>query len=172
MKEYRSALEYVNGSMQLNADKVREISEAKAEEQIAINETNKALAQSQYVENARQIEEYRQKLEDNTFAEGENEESVKASIDALLEENSALADTCKQYDLLTTSLKEAVGAYQNWLNAQSASDYGDMADDAVSAIQNIRDTYDSESEILVTSVPRSLMLLLNLLSLKVLTGMT
>lgn len=147
MKEYRSALEYVNGSMQLNADKVREISEAKAEEQIAINETNKALAQSQYVENARQIEEYRQKLEDNTFAEGENEESVKASIDALLEENSALADTCKQYDLLTTSLKEAVGAYQNWLNAQSASDYGDMADDAVSAIQNIRDTYDSESEI-------------------------
>lgn len=172
MKEYRSALEYVNGSMQLNADKVREISEAKAEEQIAINETNKALAQSQYVENARQIEEYRQKLEDNTFAEGENEESVKASIDALLEENSALADTCKQYDLLTTSLKEAVGAYQNWLNAQSASDYGDMADDAVSAIQNIRDTYDSESEILVTSVPRSLMLLLNLLSLKALTGMT
>lgn len=147
MKEYRSALEYVNGSMQLNADKVREISEAKAEEQIAINETNKALAQSQYIENARQIEEYRQKLEDNTFAEGENEESVKASIDALLEENSTLADTCKQYDLLTASLKEAVGAYQNWLNAQSASDYGDMADDAVSAIQNIRDTYDSESEI-------------------------
>ena len=48
--------------MQLNADKVREISEAKAEEQIAINETNKALAQSQYVENARQIEEYRQKI--------------------------------------------------------------------------------------------------------------
>lgn len=147
MKEYRSALEYVNGAMQLNADKVREISEAKAEEQIAINETNKALAQSQYIENARQIEEYRRKIEDKNFAEGESAASIQDSIDALLEENSTLADTCKQYDLLTTSLQEAVGAYQNWLNAQSASDYGDMEDDAVSAIQNIRDTYDSESDI-------------------------
>ena len=147
MEDYRSALEYVNGTMQLNADKVREITEAKAEEQIAINETNKALAQAEYIQNARQIEEYRRKLADANFENGETSESVQNSIDALLQENSTLADTCKQYDLLTASLREAVGAYQNWLNAQSASDYGDMEDDAVSAIQNIRDTYDSESDI-------------------------
>lgn len=147
MEDYRSALEYVNGTMQLNADKVREITEAKAEEQIAINETNKALAQAEYIQNARQIEEYRRKLADANFENGETAESVQNSIDALLQENSTLADTCKQYDLLTASLREAVGAYQNWLNAQSASDYGDMEDDAVSAIQNIRDTYDSESDI-------------------------
>lgn len=147
LKDYRSALEFVNGTMQLNADKVKEIAQAKAEEQVAINNTNKALEQAKYMENARQIEEYRQKLRDKNFAEGESQQSIQASIDALLSENSAIAETCKQYDLLSVSLQEAVGAYQNWLNSQSASDYGDMANDAVSAIKQIRDTYDSNSDI-------------------------
>lgn len=147
LTDYRSALEYVNGTMQLNAEKVKEIAQAKADEQVAINNTNKALEQTKYLENAKQIEEYRQKLRDASFAEGETAESVQASIDALLSENSAIADTCAQYDLLSASIQEAVGSYQNWLNAQSASDYGDMATDAVSAIQQIRDTYDQNSEI-------------------------
>lgn len=147
LADYRSALEYVNGTMQLNADKVAEIAKAKADEQVAINNTNKALAQSQYLENARQIEQYRQQLQDASFAEGETADSIQASIDALLDENSAIADTCAQYDLLSASIQEAIGAYQHWLNAQSASDYGDMANDTVSAIQQIRDTYDANSDI-------------------------
>lgn len=147
LKDYRSALEYVNGTMQLNADKVKEIAQAKADEQVAINNTNKALEQAKYLENAKQIEEYRQKLRDASYAEGESKESVLSSIDALLAENNAIADTCAQYDLLSSSIQEAVGAYQHWLNAQSAADYGDMASDAVSAIKQIRDTYDSDSEI-------------------------
>ena len=40
LADYRSALEYVNGTMQLNADKVTEIAKAKADEQVAINNTN------------------------------------------------------------------------------------------------------------------------------------
>lgn len=147
MRDYQSALEYVNGTMQLNSEKVKEIAQAKADEQVAINNTNKALEQTKYLENAKQIEQYRQKLRDANFAEGESQQSVQASIDALLAENSAIADTCKQYDLLSTSIQEAVGSYQNWLNAQSGSDYGDMANDAVSAIQRIRDTYDSNSDV-------------------------
>lgn len=82
LADYRSALEYVNGTMQLNADKVAEIAKAKADEQVAINNTNKALAQSQYLENARQIEQYRQQLRDASFAEGETADSIQASIDA------------------------------------------------------------------------------------------
>ena len=39
LADYRSALEYVNGTMQLNADKVTEIAKAKADEQVAINNT-------------------------------------------------------------------------------------------------------------------------------------
>lgn len=147
LADYRGALEYVNGTMQLNAEKVREIAKAKAEEQVATNNTNKALEQAQYLENARQIEQYRQQLQDASFAEGETAESIQASIDALLSENSAIADNCAQYDLLSASIQEAVGAYQNWLNAQGASDYGDMANDTVSAIQQIRDTYDANSDI-------------------------
>ena len=147
MRDYKSALELVNGTMQINAEKVKEIAQAKADEQVSINNTNKALEQAKYLDNARQIEEYRQKLRDASFAEGETAKSVQASIDALLSENSIIADTCKQYDLLSASIQEAVGSYQNWLNSQSASDYGDMASDAVSAIKQIRDTYNSESDI-------------------------
>lgn len=147
LEEYRGALEYVNGTMQLNAEKVREIAKAKAEEQVTTNNTNKALEQAQYLENARQIEEYRQKLLDASFAKGETAESIKDSIDALLSENSAIAANCAQYDLLSASIQEAVGAYQHWLNSQSASDYGDMASDTVNAIQQIRDTYDTNSDI-------------------------
>ena len=147
LKDYRSALEYVNGTMQLNTDKVKEIAQAKADEQVAINNTNKALEQAKYLENAQQIEKYRQKLRDASYAEGETKESVLNSIDALLAENDAIADTCAQYDLLSASIQEAVGSYQHWLNAQNAADYGDMANDAVSAIQTIRDTYDQNSDI-------------------------
>ena len=147
MSDYQSALEYVNGTMQLNAEKCREIAAAKAEEQIATVEANKALAQAEYLENARQIEKYRQELKNVNSENDETAESIQASIDALLDENSALAANCKQYDLLSASIKEAMGSYQHWLNAQNSSDYGDMADDAVSAIERIRDTFDSNSDI-------------------------
>ena len=147
LADYRSALEYTNGTMQLNADKVNEIVKAKADEQIALNNTNKAMAQSKYLENARQIEEYRAQLRDASLTNADARNQIQNNIDSLLEENSAIADTCAQYDLLSASLQEATGAYQHWLNAQSSSDYGDMAEDAVSAIQRIRDTYDSESDI-------------------------
>lgn len=147
LANYRSALEYTNGTMQLNADKVNEIVKAKADEQIALNNTNKAIAQSKYLENAKQIEQYRKQLRDTNLTNADTRNQIQNSINSLLEENSAIADTCAQYDLLSTSLQEATGAYQHWLNAQSSSDYGDMAEDAVSAIQRIRDTYDSESDI-------------------------
>ncbi|MDO5135985.1 MAG: hypothetical protein Q4D55_08025, partial [Eubacteriales bacterium] len=148
LKDYRSALEYVNGSMQLNAEKVREIVKAKADEQIAINDSNKALEQTRYLENARQIEILRKSLGNLTGGvSSETEDAINAQIDALLAENSAIAANCEQYNLLSSSIREAAGSYQHWLNAQSASDYGDMANDAVGAIQRIRDTYDQNSDI-------------------------
>ena len=147
MEDYRSALEYVNGAMQLNADKVKEITEAKAQEQIEINNTNKALAQEQYLENARQIQEYRKELEGIEDANSDAAKGIQSNIDSLLSQNEGLVATCQNYDLLSASLREATGAYQNWLNAQSGSDYGDMADNTLGAIERIRDTfYDTDSE--------------------------
>lgn len=145
--EYRSALEYVNGTMQLNADKVREIIQAKTEEQVALNNTNKALEQAKYLENAKMIEQYRASLRDASLTNGEARRQIQDNIDALLEENSVIAANCQEYDLLTATLIEATGVYQNWLNAQSAADYGDMFNDALNAIERIRDTFNETSDI-------------------------
>lgn len=144
-KDYRAALEYVNGSMQLNEDKVNEIAKAKAKEQISINKTNKALSQAKYIENARQISVYRKQLALATQARDKLE--FRTKIDALLEENAGIADACAQYDLLSSTLQEATDSYQHWLNAANAADYGDMMSDAENAIKTISDTFDESSDI-------------------------
>lgn len=143
LAEYRTALEYVNGTMQLNADKVNDIIKAKSEEQIAINNTNKALAQADYLENAKEIEQYRQKLRDGNFEAGESADSINALIKERLAENDVLATTCAQYDLMTSSIQEATSAYQHWLNAQNASQSGDMFDSALSAFEKMHDTLNN-----------------------------
>ena len=147
LQDYRSALEYVNGSMQLNVDKVNEIVKAKSEEQIAVNDTNKAYAEAQYLANAGEIEKLRAKIRENTYATNENEASVQAQIDAYLAENNTLLDTINSYDIMNASITEATSAYQNWLNAQNASEPGDMFSSSLDAIQKINDTLnDAESD--------------------------
>ncbi len=147
LKDYTSALEYNNGVLQLNVEKVNEIVQAKAEETIAINNANKAMAQSEYLNNAADIEKLRKKIRDKNFAEGESAELVQADIDALISRNSVLKQQCDSYDLITASIEEATSAYQNWLNAQNASQSGDMFDDTLDAINRINETLnDTDSE--------------------------
>lgn len=147
LKDYTSALEYHNGVLQLNAEKVREIVEAKSDEQIEINNTNKVMAQSKYLENAAQIEKYRKELKDSTSLTDEQKESIQGKIDVLLEENAAIKLTCDSYDIMTSSLEEATNAYNNWLNAQNASQSGNMFDDTLDAITRINETLnDTDSE--------------------------
>lgn len=145
LKDYRSALEYVNGTMQLNIDKVNEIAKAKAEEQIETNKVNKAMAQSKYLDNARQIAVYREELK--TTTDEKEKLNLQTKVDDLLKENEALVTTCTSYDLLSSSLKEATSSYQHWLNAINASDYGDMFTDAQSAIKRITDTFNEDSDV-------------------------
>ncbi len=148
LADYRSALEYVNGAMQLNAEKVRDIVKAKADEQIAYNNTQKAIEQSKYLENAAEIERLRTQIKEKNYAEGESEEIIQNNIDALLAENSTLKQTCDTYNLMNSSITEATSAYQNWLNAQNASQSGEMFDGALDALKKINDTLnvkDSDS---------------------------
>lgn len=140
---YADAVEYVNGVYQLNNDRVSELIKAKIEEQKAINESNKALEQDSYIKNAAQIEALRQKIIDKNFAEGESAETIQASIDALMSENEAIKSNIAQYDLINSSLEEATSAYQHWINAQSASQSGDMFDSALKALQKIDDTLNN-----------------------------
>lgn len=147
LKDYTSALEYHNGVLQLNTEKVREIVKAKSDEQIEINNTNKVMVQSKYLENAAQIEKYRKELKDSTSLTDEQKESIQGKIDVLLEENAAIKLTCDSYDIMTSSLEEAANAYNNWLNAQNASQSGDMFDDTLDAITRINETLnDTDSE--------------------------
>ena len=145
LKDYQSALEYVNGSLQLNEEKVTAITKAKADEIIATNQANKAHKQSEYLQNATEIEDLRAKLK--TLNEGTVEyTNTKHQLDSLMSENIAIASECRQYDLLTASIKEATSAYQNWLANQNTTESGDMFDSSMDAMQAIDDVADSESD--------------------------
>lgn len=147
LKDYTSALEYNNGVLQLNAEKVQELQKAKAEEAIQTNENQKLEKQSQYMENIAQIEQLQDKLRGLSDAKSTEAQSIQNSINALLSDNDAIVSQCNQLDLLSASLREATGAYQNWLNKQNGSESGDMFDDAMGALSHIKDvTQNTESD--------------------------
>lgn len=147
LKDYREALEYTNGTLQLNAEKVRDLALAKAEEEKATIRETKAADVSKYKEQAEQIEKLKTAIKNGSLSRAEEVDNAYATIEALRKSNEAIAEGCEQYNLYTAAIDEANGAYQRWLDAQSGSDYGDMADDAASAAKNITDTFDSENEI-------------------------
>lgn len=147
LKDYTSALEYNNGVLHLNAEKVQELQKAKAEEAIQTNENQKLEKQSQYMENIAQIEQLQDELRGLSDAKSENAQAIQDSIDALLSENDGIVNQCNQLDLLSASLREATGAYQNWLDKQNGSESGDMFDDAMGALSHIENvTQKSDSE--------------------------
>lgn len=143
LADYRDCLEYVNGSLVLNTERVKELTKAKVEEQVATNNTAKAQKQQEYLENAKQIEELRQRLLDNTDATGKSAESIQNQIDGLLASNDAIVEQCSQLDLLNSSLMESIGIYQQWKDAQNSSESGDMFDDAITASKQIDDTLNN-----------------------------
>ena len=96
LADYRDCLEYVNGSLVLNEENVKKLTNAKVEEQVATNNTAKAQKQQEYLENAKQIEALRQKLLDNTDATGKSAESIQEQIDGLLACNDAIVEQCSQ----------------------------------------------------------------------------
>ena len=147
LADYTSALEYSNGALQLNTEKVRELQKAKAEKAIQTNENQKLEKQSQYMENIAQIEQLQDELRGLSDAKSENAQAIQNSIDALLSENDGIVNQCNQLDLLSASLREATGAYQNWLDKQNGSESGDMFDDAMGALTHIEDvTQNTESD--------------------------
>lgn len=147
LKDYTSALEYNNGALQLNAEKVEELKKAKAKEAIQTNDNLKLEKQSQYMKNIKEIEQLQEQLRGLSDAKSENAEAIQSNIDSLLSENDSLVNQCNQLDLLSASLREATGAYQNWLDKQNTSEKGDMFDDALGAMEHIDEvTKDTDSE--------------------------
>lgn len=152
---YADALEYVNGALQLNAERVNELVKAKAEEQIATNDANKAAAQTKYLENAKQIRELRKQLAECGDDKAELRSEIESNISALVSENNSLKHLASEYDVMSASLREATSAYQHWINSQNASQTGDMFDSSLSAMQHITDTLNNAESDLYGRIGRS-----------------
>ena len=143
LKAYTSALEYHNGVLQYNVDKVNEITAAKSEEEKATIAYNKAQAQSQYLQNASEIDRLRESL--NGLSE-EDRLLAENSINTLLGKNAELAAQCEAYNLMAASIDEATSAYQHWINAQGATQSGAMFDSSLTAFNKIRDTINGKGD--------------------------
>lgn len=140
MMEYAEAIEYVNGTLQLNEEKVEEITQAKVQEQIAVNETAKAYGKLQYKDNLRTISELTDKLNEMEKAGQKGTEEYRdtlASINSLELANEGILNRINVIDLYTQHLVESTGAYQRWLEAQNAGTPGDMGDHVVEAFKDI-----------------------------------
>lgn len=162
LKDYTSALEYNNGALKLNADKVNELIKAKAEEQIAYNNTQKAIAQTEYIKNARDISKLNKEIKElealgDNLSDDQKDllERNKQNLVALENQNESILETCTKYSLMSASIREATGAYQHWLNAQSASQSGDMFDDTLEAINHINNTLNNNKSEFYGRVGRS-----------------
>lgn len=146
LKDYAAAIEFVNGTYQLNAEKVREIAAAKGEEAIATNEANKVAAQNEYLENSKKIQELNNAIALNISLNGRSREEMLADVQTLEARNDEIVNTCNGYDAMNQSIREATGAYQAWKASQNASTSGDMFSDALSALEVIQKTFDPESD--------------------------
>lgn len=139
LKDYQSALEYVNGSLQLNEEKVRKLTKAKSESTLATLKEADAQNKVNYRNNADKIRD----LLNINRALTQEEASTLASLQA---SQSQIVSQCDQYAVLSANIREATGSYQEWLNAQNAPEQGDMGTDVLNAVQYIKDTSDPESE--------------------------
>ena len=139
LEDYRSALEYVNGSLQLNEEKVKALSKAKAEETLATIKAADAQTKADYIDNAKRIQE----LLDIKRSLSEEEQQELTSLQA---KQDGLYEQSQQYSLMAASIREATGAYQEWLNSQNAPEEGDMGTDVSNAVQAIKDVNDTESD--------------------------
>lgn len=79
-------------------------------------------------------------------AESDEYVDVQTKISDLQSTNDTLVNQCNQFDLLSASIREATGEYQEWLNSQNASESGDMFDDTKNMIKAIDDVNNEDSE--------------------------
>ncbi|MFR8313618.1 MAG: hypothetical protein ACLVBP_15440 [Ruminococcus sp.] len=133
LADYRDCLEYVNGSLVLNEENLKKLTNAKVEE-TRLPQITRAKAQ----ETARILRKCQSRLKPYVRSSliirmllERGAESIQEQIDGLLACNDAIVDQCSQLDLLNSSLMESIGIYQQWKDAQNSSESGDMFDDAI-----------------------------------------
>lgn len=145
LKDYQDTLEYVNGTMQINEERAKEIADAKAKETLAVIKANKAQTQTKYTQNAKELRTLQNALGNYTDATDKNAIAIQARIDALNSDQATLSSYANQYDIMAASIRNATGAYQEWVLGQNQPESGDMARDVNTAIDQMMEYYDPES---------------------------
>mgnify|MGYP002764767377 CR=1 FL=1 len=135
--EYAAALDFENGYVKLNTDMAKKITQAKIDEA----EANIKLAYSQnqmkYSQVKADLEALNTAVQQNGELEGENAEQVEKARAELEEQSQQLRENCRNLQMQYSLLVQNSGAYQDWVNAQNASEAGDMYDSIIKAKQAI-----------------------------------
>ena len=135
--EYAAALDFENGYVKLNTDMAKKITQAKIDEA----EANIKLAYSQnqmkYSQVKADLEALNTAVAQNGELEGENAEQVEKARAELEAQSQQLRENCRNLQMQYSLLVQNSGAYQDWVNAQNASEAGDMYDSVIKAKQAI-----------------------------------
>lgn len=135
--EYAAALDFENGYVKLNTDMAKKITQAKIDEA----EANIKLAYSQnqmkYSQVKADLEALNTAVQQNGKLEGENAEQVEKARSELEAQSKLLRENCRNLQMQYSLLVQSSGAYQDWVNAQNATESGDMYDSIIKARQTI-----------------------------------
>lgn len=135
--EYAAALDFENGYVKLNTDMAKKITQAKIDEA----EANIKLAYSQnqmkYSQVKADLEALNTAVQQNGKLEGENAEQVEKARAELEAQSKQLRENCRNLQMQYSLLVQNSGVYQDWVNAQNASEAGDMYDSIIKAKQAI-----------------------------------
>jgi chromosome segregation ATPase len=142
-KDYADCLEYVNGTMQVNTEKAKKLTDKKIEEAKATVRVARSQAQLKYAENKQELSRLNDTLKKNNDLSEEQQSTLKEAISNREQENKKLREQCQNYELLYSQLVQVSGAYQDWLNAQNATEAGTMYNDAIQAYDAIKDALES-----------------------------
>ena len=131
--EYAAALDFENGYVKLNTDMAKKITQAKIDDA----EANIKLAYSQnqmkYSQVKADLEALNTAVQQNGELEGENAEQVEKARAELEGQSKQLRENCRNLQIQYSLLMQNSGAYQDWVNAQNASEAGDMYDSIINA---------------------------------------
>ena len=142
-KDYADCLKYVNGTMQINTEKAKKLTDKKIEEAKATVRVARSQAQLKYAENKQELSRLNDALKKNNDLSEEQQSTLKEAISNREQENKKLREQCQNYEVLYSQLVQVSGAYQDWLNAQNATEAGTMYDDAIKAYDAIKDALES-----------------------------
>lgn len=142
-KDYADCLEYVNGTMQINTEKAKKLTDKKIEEAKATVRVARSQAQLKYAENKQELSRLNDALKKNNNLSEEQQSTLKEAISNREQENKKLREQCQNYEVLYSQLVQVSGAYQDWLNAQNATEAGTMYNDANQAYDAIKDALES-----------------------------